>query len=155
MILQGLHFDSSLKSDTACLNHLATDMLSASKKNHVLRDPTRGGVGSTLNEIAVQSKIGIVIYEEKIPLRDDVNGACELLGLDPLYLANEGKLLAFVAEADADKVLAARHENIHGNGAEIIGEVTTSNAGRVLMKTAIGSSRIVDMLTGEQLPWIC
>jgi len=121
----------------------------------VLRDPTRGGVATSLNEIAKQSNVGIMLYEEKIPVRDDVSGACELLGLDPLYIANEGKLLAFVNPRQADILLEVMRLNKHGKQACIIGEVTKNNPGKVLLKTSIGGIRIVDMLTGEQLPRIC
>ncbi len=152
---EGLNFDSPLKSDSAPLNHLVAEMLKVSDQIHVLRDPTRGGVGTTLNEIAAQSKVGIKLWEDELPIRDEVNGACELLGLDPLYLANEGKLLAFVSETDADKILETMQQNIYGKEATIIGEVTEENPGKVFLKTTIGGTRIVDMLTGEQLPRIC
>jgi len=121
----------------------------------VLRDPTRGGVGTALNEIAEKSGIGIKIYEDKIPMKNEVGGACELLGFDPLYLANEGKLLAFVSGEDADAVLAAITANPYGRDAAVIGEVIADHAGRVFMETRIGGERIVDMLAGEQLPRIC
>ena len=130
-------------------------MFAVSKAIHVLRDPTRGGVGTALNEIAEKSKMGIRIYEEQIPLKNEVAAACELLGFDPLYLANEGKLLAFVAGADTEAVLAAIRENPFGQDATVIGEVVEDHAGRVIMQTRIGGSRIVDMLAGEQLPRIC
>ena len=152
---EGLNFDSPLKSDSAPLNHLVKEMLAASDQIHVLRDPTRGGVGTTLNEIAGQSNVGIKLYEDNLPVRDEVAGACELLGLDPLYLANEGKLLAFVKENDANKILQTMRSNKYGKESVIIGEVTENNPGKVFMKTAIGGTRIVDMLTGEQLPRIC
>ena len=152
---EGLSFESCLASDTAPLNHMVKQMLAASQKIHVLRDPTRGGVGTALNEIAEKSKIGIKIYEDRIPLKKEVVAACELLGFDPLYLANEGKLLAFVAPEDADAVLAAMRANPYGQDAAIIGEVTADHPGNVSMETGIGGSRIVDMLAGEQLPRIC
>ncbi len=152
---EGFSFDSDLKSDSAPLNRMVQEMLSVSKNIHVLRDPTRGGVGSTLNEIALQSKVGIRLREDKIPVRPDVAGICELLGFDPLYVANEGKLLAFVSPEDADKVLAAVRENEFGKNAQFIGEVVEEHPGKVFMTTRIGGSRIVDMLTGEQLPRIC
>ena len=152
---EGLNFDSPLKSDSAPLNHLVKEMLAASDQIHVLRDPTRGGVGTTLNEIASQSNVGIKLYEDNLPVRDEVAGACELLGLDPLYLANEGKLLAFVKEDDANKILQTMRSNKYGKESVIIGEITENNPGKVFMKTAIGGTRIVDMLTGEQLPRIC
>jgi hydrogenase expression/formation protein HypE len=152
---EGLHFESSVTSDTAALGHMVRGILSASKKIHVLRDPTRGGVGTTLNEIAVASAVGIRIEESKLPVKDEVAGICELLGFDPLYLANEGKLIAFVEKDDADAVLSAVKKDRFGEDACIIGEVVSDHPGRVVMKTRIGGSRIVDMLTGEQLPRIC
>jgi hydrogenase expression/formation protein HypE len=152
---EGMTFDSSLKSDTAPLNHMVAGMLSVCQDIHVLRDPTRGGVGTALNEIAGKSGVGIKIYEEEIPLKDAVAGICELLGFDPLYIANEGKLIAFVDPRHAEKVLAAIKEDEFGNDACIIGEVISDHPGRVIMKTRIGGIRIVDMLTGDQLPRIC
>ncbi|HSQ84149.1 MAG TPA: AIR synthase-related protein [Desulfobacterales bacterium] len=125
------------------------------KDVHVLRDPTRGGVGTTLNEIADKSKAGIRIYEEKIPLNNETESVCELLGFDPLYVANEGKLIAFVDANYAEEVLSAIQEDDHGKDADIIGEVVSDHPGRVVMKVRIGGSRIVDMLTGSQLPRIC
>jgi len=130
-------------------------MLSASRNIHSLRDPTRGGLASTLNEFARQSGVGITVEEDKIPVHDGVRGACELLGLDPFYIANEGKLVAAVAAGDAEKVLAVMKKNKYAQQAAIIGVVTSEHNGRVVMKTRIGSSRIVDMPTGEILPRIC
>jgi len=152
---EGLSFETSITSDTAPLNHMVNQMFAVSKAIHVLRDPTRGGVGTALNEIAEKSKMGIRIYEAQIPLKNEVAATCELLGFDPLYLANEGKLLAFVARADTDAVLAAVRQNPFGKDAAIIGEVVEDHRGRVVMQTPIGGSRIVDMLAGEQLPRIC
>jgi hydrogenase expression/formation protein HypE len=152
---EGLSFKSGLKSDTAPLNHMVKEMFAVSGNIHVLRDPTRGGVGTALNEIAEKSGIGIKIYEDKIPLKKEVAGACELLGFDPLYLANEGKLLAFVSDEDTDAVLAAIAANPYGRDATVIGEVVADHAGKVIMETRIGGQRIVDMLAGEQLPRIC
>ena len=152
---EGLAFETSITSDTAPLNHMVKQMFAVSKAIHVLRDPTRGGVGTALNEIAEKSKMGIRIYEAQIPLKNEVVAACELLGFDPLYLANEGKLLAFVAEPDTEAVLAAIRANPFGQDATIIGEVVEDHTGRVVMQTRIGGSRIVDMLAGEQLPRIC
>jgi hydrogenase expression/formation protein HypE len=122
---------------------------------HVLRDPTRGGVGTTLNEIAEQSSVGITIHEGQLPVNPEVAGICELLGFDPLYLANEGKLLCFVPADQADNVLAAVRKDAYGHAACIIGEVVAEHPGRVVLKTRIGGERIVDMLAGEQLPRIC
>ncbi|UCF95696.1 MAG: hydrogenase expression/formation protein HypE [Desulfobacterales bacterium] len=152
---EGLTFDSAVVSDTAPLNHMVGRMLAGGKKVHVLRDPTRGGVGTALNEIALQSGVGLKIFEEKIPVKGPVAGMCELLGYDPLYLANEGKLLAFVSPEDAEAVLAAMRADKYGKEAVVIGEVVSDHAGQVFMQTRIGGTRIVDMLTGEQLPRIC
>jgi len=152
---EGMTFDSSLKSDTAALNHMVSRMLSACKDIHVLRDPTRGGVGTALNEIAGKSNVGIQIYEEKIPLKNETESICELLGFDPLYVANEGKLIAFVDADHAKEVLSVIQEDDHGKDACIIGEVVSDHIGKVVMKTRIGGTRIIDMLTGSQLPRIC
>ena len=152
---EGLSFESGITSDTAPLNHMVKQMLTAGQGIHVLRDPTRGGVGTALNEIADKSKMGIKIYEEKIPLKKEVAAACELLGFDPLYLANEGKLLAFVSAKDAAAVLAAIQTNPYGKDAVVIGEVVEDHIGKVILETRIGGMRIVDMLAGEQLPRIC
>ncbi len=152
---EGLEFKLPVASDCAPLNKLVAGMLAASSNIHSLRDPTRGGLASTLNEFARQSGVGINIEEDKIRVHDGVRGACELLGLDPLYIANEGKLVACVTPADADRVLAAMKKNQYAAQAAVIGEVTAEHPGRVVMKTGIGSSRIVDMPTGEILPRIC
>jgi hydrogenase expression/formation protein HypE len=130
-------------------------MLEVSPKIHCLRDPTRGGLATTLNELAGQSKVGIVIEEAEIPVKDEVKAACELLGLDPIYIANEGKLVAIVDPADADKILARMKKNRYARDAAIIGKVTGEHPGKVVMKTKLGPSRIVDMLSGELLPRIC
>ena len=129
--------------------------MKASDQIHVLRDPTRGGVASALNEVAQQSQVGIIIDEERIPVGPAVRAACEMLGFDPLYIANEGKLLAIVARDDAPEILKAMRANQYGKEAVIIGEIQQEPVGRVLMRTAIGSTRIVDMLAGEMLPRIC
>ena len=152
---EGLSFKSNLTSDTAPLNHMVKQMFAASNNIHVLRDPTRGGVGTALNEIAEKSQVGIKIYENKIPLKKEVVAACELLGFDPLYLANEGKLLSFVAPEDAAAVLAAIRMNPYGKDAAVIGEVIADHSGKVFMETRIGGGRLLDMLAGEQLPRIC
>lgn len=152
---EGLSFESTLVSDSAPLNHMVKKMLSVSKRIHVLRDPTRGGVGTSLNEIAIQSKVGIRIYEHRVPIKPEVAAICELLGFDPLYVANEGKLIAVVPADDAEKVLLAIRENEFGQDACVIGEVVDEHPERVFMITRIGGSRIVDMLAGEQLPRIC
>ncbi len=152
---EGMNFDSPIVSDTAPLNHMVKRMLLACEDIHVLRDPTRGGVGTALNEIAISSKVGIRIYENTIPVKDEVSGICELLGFDPLYIANEGKLLAFIEADSADEVLKTMRKDEFGKDACIIGEVISDNPGNVFMQTRIGGTRIVDMLTGEQLPRIC
>ncbi len=120
-----------------------------------LINPTRGGVATALNEIAGKSDVGIRIYKEKIPLKDNVAGICELLGLDPIYIANEGKLLAFVEPDHAEAVLKAIIEDDFGKDASVIGEVVSDYPGKVIMQTSIGGTRIIDMLTGDQLPRIC
>jgi hydrogenase expression/formation protein HypE len=152
---EGLSFETGLSSDTAPLNHMVSQMFAASNDIHVLRDPTRGGVGTALNEIAEKSKVGIKIYEDKLPLKQEVAATCELLGFDPLYLANEGKLLAFVAARDMEVVLEAIAMSPYGRDATVIGKVVAKHAGKVFMETRIGGERIVDMLAGEQLPRIC
>ena len=152
---ENLSFETSIKSDCAPLNSLVEKILTVSKNIHVLRDPTRGGVASALNEIAQKANVGILIEEDKIPIREEVKAACELLGFDPLYIANEGKLLAMVAEEDAGKVLNEMKKHPYGKDSTIIGKVTAENMKTVIMKTSIGSKRIVDMLSGEQLPRIC
>ncbi|MGQ9571703.1 MAG: hydrogenase expression/formation protein HypE [Dehalococcoidia bacterium] len=152
---EGLEFESPVASDVAPLNGLVAAMLAASPNIHVLRDPTRGGLATSLNEIAHQSGVGIHIEEPKIPVNDGVLGACEMLGFDPLYVANEGKLVAIVAPADADKVLTVMRQTRYGEEAAIIGQVVAEPQGKVLMKTTIGGTRIVHMLVGEMLPRIC
>lgn len=153
---EGLQIQGGFKSDSAPLNHMVAAMVRAAGASiHVLRDPTRGGVGTTLNELAVSSGVGVRIRESALPLRDDVRGACELLGLDPLYLANEGKLLAFVAQDAAEELLALMRKMDYGENACIIGEIVAEHPGQVVLETIIGSARIVDMLHGEPLPRIC
>lgn len=152
---EGLKLSVPVQSDCAPLNKLVSQMLQTSSQIHCLRDPTRGGLATTLNEFARQSNVGIRVEEERIPVRDGVRAACELLGFDPLYVANEGKLVAIVAPQDADKVLTVMKENPYGADASIIGEVTAEHKGKVIMKTRLGASRIVDMLSGELLPRIC
>jgi hydrogenase expression/formation protein HypE len=152
---EGLSFATKLKSDCAPLGGLVADMLKTSPNIHALRDPTRGGLATSLNELARQSKVSIRIEEKEIPVREEVLAACEMLGFDPLYVANEGKMIAIVVHEDADKVLAAMRKNKYGKDAAIIGEVMAENPGRVVMKTILGSSRIVDMLVGDLLPRIC
>lgn len=152
---EGLSFEAPIQSDSAPLNGLVADMMAVSDQIHAMRDPTRGGLATTLNEIALQSNVGIELIEAHIPVREGVTGACELLGLDPLYLANEGKLVAFVAPEDADQVLDCIKAHPYGKDAAIIGRAVSENRGRVFMKTGVGGTRIIDMLAGEQLPRIC
>ena len=152
---EGLSFKTNLKSDSASLNTLVASILKISKDVHVLRDPTRGGVATALNEIAAQSHVGIQVFEEDLPISNPVAAASEILGLDPLYVANEGKCLVIAAPEDADAILSSMKQNTNGQRARIIGKVTSRNAGRVLLKTKIGGNRILAMLTGEQLPRIC
>ena len=150
-----LGFEAEVESDVAPLNHLVAAMLTAGDGVHALRDPTRGGVAAALNEIARQSGVGIVLEEEAIPVRPAVAAACEMLGFDPLYVANEGKLLAIVARKEADRILEAMQSTRYGEETMVIGEVVEEPAGRLLLRTAIGSRRIVDMPAGELLPRIC
>ncbi len=152
---EGLEFESAITSDSAPLHWLVADILEASTAIRCMRDPTRGGVSSALNEIAAQSRVGIELQERNIPVREEVRGACELLGLDPLYVANEGKLIAIVESGTADCVLDAVRRHPLGRNAEIIGTVTGSHPGLVTMETVLGTSRVVDMLNGDQLPRIC
>ena len=152
---EGLSFSTELKSDCAPLNRLVAEMIEASSQIHCLRDPTRGGLATTLNELAAQSKVGIRIEEKKIPVREEVRAACEMLGFDPLYMANEGKLVAVVAPEDAEAVLNRMRQSTYGWDAAIIGEVMQDKHGRVVMRTSLGASRIIDMLVGDPLPRIC
>jgi hydrogenase expression/formation protein HypE len=152
---EGLAFENEIQSDAASLNGLVGLMLDAFAGIHVLRDPTRGGVATTLNEIAEQSGVGIRLFEEALPIREDVLGACEVLGLDPLYVANEGKVLAVVPAQGVEAVLTAMKSDPLGRASCRIGEVVSDNPGRVFLRTRIGGHRLVDMLRGEQLPRIC
>jgi hydrogenase expression/formation protein HypE len=150
-----LALEADVASDCQPLDGLVATMLAACPTIHCLRDATRGGVATVLNEFALASNVGIRIRETALPLREEVKGACEILGLDPLYLANEGKLVAVVAAADADRILAAMRAHPTGSGAVAIGKVTERPAGMVVLQTGFGGERIVDMLVGEQLPRIC
>ena len=152
---EGLSFQTEIRSDSAALNSLVHVMLEQSQKIHVLRDPTRGGVATALNEVALQSGVGVRLEESRLPVRPAVSAACEMLGLDPLYVANEGKVLALVAPEEADLVLDAMRRHPLGRDACSIGQVLSEHPGRVLLQTEIGGRRIVDMLSGEQLPRIC
>jgi hydrogenase expression/formation protein HypE len=152
---EGLRFASPVKSDCAPLNHMVSEMLDTGAVIHSLRDPTRGGLATSLNEIAASSGVGIRIIEDTVPVRDSVRAACELLGFDPLYMANEGKLIAVAAPDGADRLLDAMRRDRYGAESAIIGEVVADHPGRVVMRTRMGASRIVDMLAGDQLPRIC
>ncbi|MEJ2031998.1 MAG: hydrogenase expression/formation protein HypE [Deltaproteobacteria bacterium] len=153
---EGLRIKGSFQSDSAPLHDLVAALLAACGPDlHTLRDPTRGGLATTLCELALSSQVGIKIKEAEIPVHDDVRGACELLGLDPLYLANEGKLLAFVAPGSSDQALAALRRLPHGAEARLIGQAVAEHSGRVWIETAIGTERLLDMLFGTPLPRIC
>ncbi len=152
---EGLEFESTIESDSAALHTLVADMLNVTHSIRCMRDPTRGGLSSTLNEIAEQSRAGIALEERAILVHDEVRGACEMLGLDPLYVANEGKLVAIVAAEAADAVLAAMRRHPLGLNANIIGAVVEDRQHLVIMRTPLGTTRIVDMLAGDQLPRIC
>ncbi|MBK8809207.1 MAG: hydrogenase expression/formation protein HypE [Acidobacteria bacterium] len=152
---EGLEFEAPVLSDCANLNFLVDEMLEVTKNIRVLRDPTRGGIASALNEIAKASRVGIRIYDDKIPVPPVVRGACEMLGLDPYYVANEGKLLAIVPRESADQVVERMRLNEFGRDSVVIGEVVDDHAGMVVARTVFGSTRVVDMQLGEQLPRIC
>jgi hydrogenase expression/formation protein HypE len=154
-VREGLEFEGDMRSDTAPLNGLVKSILDASTSVHVLRDPTRGGLATALVEIAGSCGWGVVIDENRITVREEVRGACEILGLDPLYVANEGKLLAIVDSRDAETVLTAMKAHPLGSDSTIIGSVVREHPGRVVMTTSIASSRVIDLLSGEQLPRIC
>jgi hydrogenase expression/formation protein HypE len=158
---ENLEFESALESDCAALNGLVDAMLDEAEAAgnlagiRAMRDPTRGGAATVLNEMAGRSRTGIVLWEREIPVREAVRGACEMLGLDPLYVANEGKLVAIVAPEIAERVLAAMQRHPLGADSRLIGEVVEAHPGMVLMKTTVGGTRVVDVLFGEQLPRIC
>ncbi|HEX6829540.1 MAG TPA: hydrogenase expression/formation protein HypE [Burkholderiales bacterium] len=152
---ENLTFETAIRSDTAALHGLVAAMIGAVPGVHCLRDPTRGGLATTLNEIARQSGVGMRLREEALPVNPEVNAACEFLGLDPLYVANEGKLVAICPEEDAERLLAVMRAHPLGQKAAIIGEVTQDPHHFVQMETSFGGSRVVDWLTGEQLPRIC
>ena len=152
---EALELEADILSDSAPLHTLVADLLRAAPDTRVIKDPTRGGVGTTLNEIAARARIAISVEEERVPVRVAVRGACEILGLDPLHIANEGKLIAIVPPDQADAALAALKRNPFGTCAAIIGEVLAEPAGMVLLRTGIGGSRVLDMLVGDPLPRIC
>jgi hydrogenase expression/formation protein HypE len=152
---ENLSFDAPIESDTAALNGLIAAMLATGADLHCLRDPTRGGLASTLNEIAGQSGVGMMLHEKAIPVKPVVSAACEFLGLDPLYVANEGKLIAICAAADAERLLATMRAHPQGREAALIGEVIADDHHFVQLTTSFGGRRIVDWLAGDQLPRIC
>ena len=154
-VREGLEFEASIVSDTAALNHMINDVLDTGADVHVLRDPTRGGLAASLNEIANAADVGVLLDERVIPVDRTVAAACELLGMDPMYVANEGKVVVFVPAADADRVLGTMRSHPEGINATIIGEVTSTHRGMVAARTPLGSTRVVDMQVGEQLPRIC
>jgi hydrogenase expression/formation protein HypE len=152
---ENLEFEGVIESDCAALHGLVTEMLEVTTNIHCLRDPTRGGVATVLNEIAAHSRVGMRLRETEIPVRDTVRGACEILGLDPLYVANEGKLVAIVPGEHADALVARMRQHTLGQDARVIGNVSAEHPGMVLMETEIGGTRVLDTLFGEQLPRIC
>lgn len=152
---EGLEFESTIRSDSAALHGLVAEMLRSRREIRCMRDPTRGGLASALNEIAQQSQVGIELEETAIPVREEVRAACEILGLDPMYVANEGKLVAIVAAEAAGEVLQAMRRHPLGTEARVIGTVKREHAGMVTMRTTLGTTRIMDMLAGDQLPRIC
>jgi hydrogenase expression/formation protein HypE len=152
---EGLSFETALISDSAPLNKMLIGLVEEVPMIKFMRDPTRGGVAATLNEISNDRDFGILLDENTLPVSEGVAGACELLGMDPLYLANEGKALVVVGKDNADKAIATLKKNKYGKDATIIGEITSENAGKVCLKTRLGVVRIVDMPVGEQLPRIC
>jgi hydrogenase expression/formation protein HypE len=154
-VRQGLAFETIIESDCAPLNGMVAALLAAAPDTHVLRDPTRGGLASSLNEIAASAHVGIALIEKSLPVNPATAAACELLGMDPVYVANEGKLVAIVARDQADAALAALRAHPFGRNAAIIGEVVSTTPGRVTARTPFGSTRIIDMQIGEQLPRIC
>jgi hydrogenase expression/formation protein HypE len=154
-VREGIEFETVLESDTASLHDLTRVMLDACPAIRCMRDPTRGGLSSALNELADASGVGVELSEDAIPLRPEVRGACEMLGLDPLYVANEGKLMAVVPPEDADSLLAVMRGHPLGRDAAVVGTVVAEHAGLVTMKSLVGGERVVTLLAGEQLPRIC
>lgn len=154
-VREGIEFETALESDSASVVELANIVLAASPDVRCMRDPTRGGLASALNELAEASRVGVKISESAIPLRPEVRAACEILGLDPLHVANEGKLIAVVPEADADRVVAALRTHPLGRNAVAIGNVVAEHPGMVTLRSLVGGERVVSMLAGEQLPRIC
>jgi hydrogenase expression/formation protein HypE len=154
-VREGLEFETVLESDTAPLGGLAEAVLAASPRTRCMRDPTRGGLSSALNELAAASRVGVELDEAAIPLRPEVRGACEMLGLDPLYVANEGKLIAVVPPEDAGRALEAMRAHPLGKNAALVGKVVADHPGLVVLRSRVGGERVVTLLSGEQLPRIC
>ncbi|MGI5347687.1 hydrogenase expression/formation protein HypE [Streptomyces sp. CA-250714] len=152
---EGLEFEAGIESDCAALGGLVADILAVTRELHALRDPTRGGVAAALNEIAAAASVGVVLHERAVPVPEQVAAACSMLGLDPLQVANEGKLLAFVPRAAADAVLAAMRAHPQGAESAVIGECVAEHPGMVVARTGLGGTRVVDLPLGEQLPRIC
>ena len=152
---KGIEFDAEIESDCAPLNKMIEEIIEDGAKIKFMRDPTRGGIATTLNEIVEGKNFGIILYEEKIPAGENVKSLCEILGFDPLYIANEGKVIIVAERKDADKIINKMRKNTYGRKAEIIGEVVGKPTGKVLLKTEIGSTRIIDMPAGELFPRIC
>jgi hydrogenase expression/formation protein HypE len=154
-VREGIEFETALESDSAPLHGLAEAILEACPRTRCMRDPTRGGLSSALNELAAASRVGVELDEAAIPLRPEVRGACEMLGLDPLYVANEGKLIAVVPPEDAERMMAAVRANPLGTNAALVGTVVAEHPGIVVLRSRIGGERVVTLLSGEQLPRIC
>ncbi len=152
---EALELESEIASDSAALHGLAAALLDAVPRTRVMKDPTRGGVATSLNEVARCAGVGIAISESRLPIRPEIHGACEILGIDPLHIANEGKLLAIVPPENAERALSTLRDHPLGSAAAIIGEVRTEHPGMVILQTAIGGARVLDMLVGDPLPRIC
>ncbi len=154
-VREGLQFDAAIQSDSVPLNGLVQLMLESGADIRAMRDPTRGGVASSLNELAAASHVGLVVQETLLPINESTQSACELLGMDPMFVANEGKLLAFVAADDAERLVETMRQHPHGEDATVIGHATEKHPGIVVARTAIGGNRVIAMQIGEQLPRIC
>lgn len=152
---EGLDFEAKVRSDSAALNHLLVKLIQEIPEIHVLRDPTRGGLATTLNEIALSSRVCCELVEDALPVKPEVSGGCSILGLDPLYLANEGKFICILPEAHADRALSLMHADKNGRDAVRVGAITDRNPGKVVLVTRLGGKRLLNMLEGEQLPRIC
>lgn len=151
----GVELQTPVKSDTVALNEMMMELFRNGPELHVMRDPTRGGVASALNEICLSSHTGITLFESEIPVNESVRGACEIMGFDPLYIANEGKILVILPEKEADRALSLMRSHPTGTKSRVIGRVASSHPGLLQMETILGTTRIIDMISGEQLPRIC